>query len=83
MRIVPIHHVLLKPEDRNPFTAAFAVEDSRIIFFSGCETIPIYHKHPNVPEEEEKWLKGDIIGIGREDIRAYWRDPSCSERRFQ
>ena len=60
MRIVPIHHVPLKPEYRSPFSAAFAVEDARIMFFSGCTTIPIYHKHPHDVEEEKKWLKGDL-----------------------
>jgi len=60
MRIVPIHHVPLKPEYRSPFSAAFTVEDARIIFFSGCATIPTYHKHPHDPKEEKKWLKGDL-----------------------
>lgn len=60
MKITPIHHIPMKPEYRSPFSAAFAVEDAKIVFFSGCCTIPSYHKHPHVPEEEEQWLKGDI-----------------------
>lgn len=60
MGITPIHHIPLRPEYKSPFSAAFAVEDARLIFFSGCCTIPIYHKHPHDPDEERQWLKGDI-----------------------
>lgn len=60
MGVTPIHHIPLRPEFKSPFSAAFAVEDARLIFFSGCCTIPIYHKHPHDPEEERAWLQGDI-----------------------
>lgn len=60
MTITPIHHVPLKPEYRSPYTAAYAVEGGKLIFFSGCCTIPIYHKHPHEPAEEAEWLRGDI-----------------------
>jgi enamine deaminase RidA (YjgF/YER057c/UK114 family) len=60
MTIMPIHHLPMKPEYASPYSAAFAVEDARIVFFSGCCTIPIYHKHPHDPAEEAQWLAGDF-----------------------
>ena len=60
MKISPIHHIPMEPSFKSPYSAAFAVEDARLIFFSGCCCIPIYHKHPHVPEEEAEWLKGGI-----------------------
>jgi enamine deaminase RidA (YjgF/YER057c/UK114 family) len=60
MKIEPIHHVPMRPEYRSPFSAAFAIEGGRLIFFSGCCTVPIYHKHPHDPDEERQWLKGDF-----------------------
>ena len=36
MKVEPIHHVPMRPEYRSPFSAAFAVEGGRLIFFSGC-----------------------------------------------
>lgn len=60
MIIAPIHHEPIKPEYKSPFSAAMAVEDAKLIFFSGCCTIPIYHKHPHDPVEERQWLQGDL-----------------------
>lgn len=60
MKIAPIHHVPMKPEFKSPFSAGYICEDARLLFLSGCCTIPIYHKHPHDPEEEKVWLKGDI-----------------------
>lgn len=60
MIIAPIHHEPMKPEYKSPFSAAMAVEDARLIFVSGCCTIPIYHKHPHDPVEERQWLQGDL-----------------------
>ena len=40
MIISPIHHEPMKPEYKSPFSAAMAVEDARLIFVSGCCTIP-------------------------------------------
>jgi len=60
MIIAPIHHEPMKPEYKSPFSAAMAVEDARLIFVSGCCTIPSYHKHPHDPVEERQWLQGDI-----------------------
>ena len=60
MTITPIHHIPLEPEYRSPFTAAFAVEDARIVFISGCGPIPIYHAHPHDPVAEAQWLAGGI-----------------------
>lgn len=60
MRLEPIHHTPMKAEYKSPFSAAYAVEGGRLIFFSGCCTIPTYHKHPHEPEEERHWLKGDF-----------------------
>ncbi len=60
MHITPIHHEPMKPEFKSPFSAGYACEDARLLFFSGCCTVPIYHKHPHDPEEEKVWLQGDI-----------------------
>jgi enamine deaminase RidA (YjgF/YER057c/UK114 family) len=60
MIIAPIHHEPMKPEYKSPFSAAMAVEDARLIFVSGCCTIPSYHKHPHDPVEERQWLQGDL-----------------------
>ncbi len=60
MIVKPIHHLPMKPEYKSPFSAAYAVEGGRLIFFSGCCTVPTYHKHPHDPVEEEQWLRGDF-----------------------
>ena len=60
MIIAPVHHEPMKPEYKSPFSAAMAVEDARLIFVSGCCTIPSYHKHPHDPVEERQWLQGDL-----------------------
>lgn len=60
MTVTPIHHIPMKPEYKSPFSAAYAVQDSRLIFFSGCCTVPVYHKHPHDPVEEEQWLNKDF-----------------------
>lgn len=60
MKIAAIHHVPMRPEYRSPYSAAYVVEDARLVFFSGCCTIPVYHKHPHDPVEEAQWLAGDI-----------------------
>ncbi len=60
MKITPVHHIPLKPEYRSPFSAAFAVEDAKIVMFSGCGPIPIYHTHPHDPVAEAEWLSGTI-----------------------
>ena len=60
MKVEPIHHVPMRPEYKSPFSAAYAIEGGRLIFFSGCCTVPTYHKHPHDPDEERQWLKGDF-----------------------
>ena len=60
MTITPIHHIPLKPEYRSPFSAAFAVENARLLLFSGCGPIPVYHAHPHDPVAEAEWLAGGI-----------------------
>ena len=60
MPITPIHHIPLKPEYRSPFSAAFAVENARLLLFSGCGPIPIYHGHPHDPMAEAEWLAGGM-----------------------
>ncbi len=60
MTITPIHHIPLKPEYRSPFSAAFAVENARLLLFSGCGPIPIYHTHPHDPVAEAEWLAGGM-----------------------
>ena len=51
MKIIPLHHIPMRPEFCSPFSAALAVEDARLVFFSGCGPVPIYHKHPHVFSE--------------------------------
>ena len=60
MPITPIHPIPLEPEHKSPFSAAFAVENARLLLFSGCGPIPIYHTHPHDPVAEEEWLAGDM-----------------------
>ena len=58
MKITPVHHIAMKPEYKSPFSAGFLIEGGRLLFFSGCGPIPIYHKHPHDPVDEAKWLSG-------------------------
>ena len=60
MSITPIHHIPLKPEYKSPFSAAFSVENAKILLFSGCGPIPIYHTHPHDPVAEAEWLAGGM-----------------------
>jgi 2-iminobutanoate/2-iminopropanoate deaminase len=60
MQVEPIHHIPMRPEYKSPYSAAYAIEGGRLIFFSGCCTVPVYHKHPHDPDEERQWLKGDF-----------------------
>ena len=60
MKITPVHHVPMEPEYKSPYSAAYTVEDAALVFFSGCCTVPVYHKHPHDPAEEAEWLKGDM-----------------------
>ena len=60
MPITPIHHIPLLPEHKSPFSAAFMVDDAKLLLFSGCGPIPIYHKHPHDPVAEAEWLSGDM-----------------------
>lgn len=60
MKITPVHHIPLEAEYRSPFSAAFAVENARLLMFSGCGPIPIYHRHPHDPVAEAEWLAGGI-----------------------
>ena len=60
MKVEPIHHVPMRPEYKSPFSAAYAIEGGRLIFFSGCCTVPTYHKHPHDPDDERQWLAGDF-----------------------
>ena len=60
MKIIPIHHVPMKPEYKSPFSAGMAVENARLIFLSGCCAVPSYHKHPHDPVAEREWLAGDF-----------------------
>ncbi len=60
MSITPIHHIPLKPEHKSPFSAAFSVENAKLLLFSGCGPIPIYHTHPHDPVAEAEWLAGGM-----------------------
>jgi enamine deaminase RidA (YjgF/YER057c/UK114 family) len=58
MKITPLHHIPMKPEFRSPFSAAYVVEGGKLLFFSGCGPLPIYHKHPHDAQEEARWYAG-------------------------
>jgi enamine deaminase RidA (YjgF/YER057c/UK114 family) len=58
MNIIPVHHIPMRPDFASPFSAAYMVEGGRLLFFSGCGPVPIYHKHPHDPAEESKWYAG-------------------------
>jgi enamine deaminase RidA (YjgF/YER057c/UK114 family) len=60
MKIVPLHHIPMRPEYNSPFSAGYIVEGGRLLFFSGCGPIPVYHKHPHDPVLEAEWLAGDM-----------------------
>ena len=60
MPLTPIHPTPLLLEHKRPFRAAFAVEDVRLVVFSGCGPIPIYHAHPHDSVAEAEWLAGGI-----------------------
>jgi 2-iminobutanoate/2-iminopropanoate deaminase len=46
------------PEYNMPFLPAVMSEGGKILWLAGCGPIPVYHKHPHVPEEEREWLSG-------------------------
>jgi 2-aminomuconate deaminase len=58
MKVRPIHHIPMRPEYNSPFSAGYTIEGGKLLFFSGCGPIPIYHKHPHDPVEEASWLAG-------------------------
>jgi enamine deaminase RidA (YjgF/YER057c/UK114 family) len=60
MKLEPIHHVPMKAEYKSPFSAAYSIEGGRLIFFSGCCTVPTYHKHPHDADFEAQFLEGDF-----------------------
>ena len=60
MKIEPIHHIPLQSEYNSPFSAAYSIDDAKLIMFSGCGSIPIYHVHPHDPVSEAEWLRGGI-----------------------
>ena len=64
MIIAPIHHEPIKPEYKSPFSAAMAVEDAKLIFFSGCCTIPIYHKQNRLVKLAKDGGAQIIDGLG-------------------
>ena len=60
MKLIPVHHVPMRPEFNSPFSAGYLVEGGRLLFFSGCGPVPSYHKHPHDPVEEAQWFAGDF-----------------------
>lgn len=60
MKITPLHHIPMRPEYKSPFSAGYVIEGGRLLFFSGCGPIPIYHKHPHDPVAESEWLAGSF-----------------------
>ncbi len=41
-----------------PFLPAVLVEGGKTLWVAGCGPIPVYHRHPHVPEEEREWMSG-------------------------
>lgn len=60
MKLVPVHHLPMRPEYNSPFSAGYLIEGGRLLFLSGCGPVPSYHKHPHDPVEEAKWFAGDF-----------------------
>lgn len=60
MKIIPVHHIPMRPDYNSPFSSAYVVEGGRLLFFSGCGPVAIYHKHPHDPVEEAQWFAGDF-----------------------
>ena len=60
MKLIPVHHVPMRPEFNSPFSAGYLVEGGRLLFFSGCGPVPSYHRHPHDPVEEAQWFAGDF-----------------------
>lgn len=58
VQISAVHPKEPLPEYNMPFLPAVATVGGKILWLSGCGPIPVYHKHPHVPEEERAWLSG-------------------------
>ena len=63
MKVEPIHHVPMLPGYNSPFSAGYAIEGGRLIFFSGCCTVPTYHKHPHDPDEERRACEKECFSL--------------------
>lgn len=46
------------PEYNMPFLPAVMSEGGKIVWVAGCGPVPLYHKHPHIPEEEREWMSG-------------------------
>jgi 2-aminomuconate deaminase len=58
VEIVPIHPKEPLPEYNMPFLPAVSSQGGKILWIAGNGPVPLYHKHPHVPEEEREWLSG-------------------------
>jgi len=58
VQISPVHAKQPLPEYNMPFLPAVATIGGKILWLAGCGPVPVYHKHPHVPEEEAQWLAG-------------------------
>ncbi len=58
VQITSVHAKEPLAEYNMPFLPAVMSEGGKILWLAGCGPIPVYHKHPHVPEEEREWLKG-------------------------
>jgi 2-iminobutanoate/2-iminopropanoate deaminase len=56
--IKSIHPKEPLPEYNMPYLPAVMTEGGKILWLAGCGPIPVYHKHPHVPEEERAWMSG-------------------------
>ena len=58
VEITPIHPQEPLPEYNMPFLPAVTTQGGKILWIAGNGPVPLYHKHPHVPEEEAAWLSG-------------------------
>lgn len=56
--ITPVHPQTPSPEFNMPFLPAVLTQGTRTLWVAGCGPVPLYHKHPHVPEEERAWMAG-------------------------
>lgn len=57
-QIRPVHPQEPLAEYNMPFLPGVIAQGSRTLWVAGCGPVPLYHKHPHIPEEEREWMSG-------------------------